>query len=128
MTKPYYTHDCDQCKFLGCKGRIDIYLCHNESRDPECQDTTVVARYGNEGSEYASTLLPFAFHSPEDILHRSQGWHHFALQEIIKLKLLNHKVITSLLSLYKKAEAKHSVAPSEWHELNQFERMSERNK
>lgn len=58
--KPLYTHDCDTCQFLGSYTSLmhpgdrqvmvfDLYVCKN----------TVIARYGNEGSEYASGL-PFA--------------------------------------------------------------------
>lgn len=55
-----YTHDCDNCKFL-CTGRCkalgddvyDFYICGNDRRDAR----TMIARYGNEDSEYISGML-----------------------------------------------------------------------
>ena len=45
---PRYTHDCDQCQFLGCVGKYDLYYC------PRSDEGSGIARYGNVGSEYAS--------------------------------------------------------------------------
>lgn len=59
---PQFTHDCTACVFLGrysrppgqllftLKNEFDLYFCKASNR---CLDT-VVARFGNEGSEYAS--------------------------------------------------------------------------
>lgn len=50
MTEPRYTHDCDDCKFLGHFENYDLYACR-QSWGP-----TVIARYGDEGGEYISGL------------------------------------------------------------------------
>lgn len=45
---PKFTHDCDRCTFLGTHLGYDVYRC------AQCTGPTMVARYGNEGSEYTS--------------------------------------------------------------------------
>ena len=47
--KSRFQHDCDKCLFLGQDKEHDFYFC--DSRLP-----TVIARYGNDDSEYASGL------------------------------------------------------------------------
>lgn len=75
--KPNYTHDCDQCFFLGrmqekvtiypnfavveedwslvfsedVEENIDLYFCTKQPTGP-----TVIARYSSDGSDYASGL------------------------------------------------------------------------
>lgn len=48
--KPRWTHDCDNCKYLGsvdhARGRADWYECGE----------SVIARFGNEGANYWSIL------------------------------------------------------------------------
>lgn len=55
-----YIHDCDDCiglgKFSLGNRRFDLYFC------PRCDGGSVLARYGDRGSDYAS--------SPLDILDR----------------------------------------------------------
>lgn len=75
VAEPTYTHDCDVCEFLGSvegpdpyrddcpRTRWDLYYCPSSSRG------TILARDGNEGSEYLSC--------PLSILQR--GGHHPAL-------------------------------------------------
>lgn len=52
---PRYTHDCDECCFVGSFHDAtdgvdyDLYACPFEP--------TVVARYGDEGPDYASGLM-----------------------------------------------------------------------
>jgi hypothetical protein len=54
-----FTHDCNKCTFLGNftdyshlnEGAFDLYYCMQFGTIP-----TVIARYGNEGSEYLSGL------------------------------------------------------------------------
>lgn len=50
--KPNYKHDCNVCQFLGATildGKtFDLYYCAGEP--------TVIARWSDEGSEYASGL------------------------------------------------------------------------
>lgn len=52
--KPHFTHDCDECIFLGplFNGKKnDVYLAIHTTYP------TLIVRYGNEGSEYASFPL-----------------------------------------------------------------------
>lgn len=59
--KPMYTHDCDECTYLG------VYDAHGMYKDlkfdlyyhyrPNCSE--VVARYGNDGPEYYSSNIEF---------------------------------------------------------------------
>ena len=35
---PKHTHNCDVCKFIGCSGNSDLYVC----------DGTLVVRHGSE--------------------------------------------------------------------------------
>lgn len=46
-----YVHDCDGCTFLGPYQKYDLYACNLKQPFP-----TVIARYGNEGGEYQSSL------------------------------------------------------------------------
>lgn len=46
---PRYTHDCDDCKPLGEFGEYDLYYCAKGH-------PTVIARYGDDGSEYLSGM------------------------------------------------------------------------
>ena len=43
-----YTHDCEDCVPLGQFQENDIYYCDQSGFDVP----TVIARYGNDGSEY----------------------------------------------------------------------------
>ncbi len=53
--KPHFTHDCSQCVFLGSHEmgaeKFDLYYCDQSGRI-----ATVIARFGNEGSEYSSGM------------------------------------------------------------------------
>ena len=81
MEKPIYEHDCDNCKFLGNykspesgdNQTYDLYFCPGED--------TVIARYGNNGWEYASGLRfarPDGTPSLLEAKRRSieKGWYH----------------------------------------------------
>ncbi len=58
MENPKYTHDCENCKFLGTHQDHDLYFCDNLEKDSESDFfSTVIARYGNEGSEYKSGMV-----------------------------------------------------------------------
>ncbi len=54
-TKPRYTHDCSACVFLGHydteEGEFDLYACTARQVGG---DDSFIARYGDEGPEYAS--------------------------------------------------------------------------
>ena len=71
MTEPRFVHDCDACVFLGHTqsdffrndGKMmdfDLYICMGG------EFKTVLARYGNAGSEYASLCVDQAetLHGP----------------------------------------------------------------
>lgn len=47
MATPRYTHDCEECVFLGTHSKYDLYYCG--------ANPTVIARYGTEG-DYNSGL------------------------------------------------------------------------
>ncbi len=82
MSKPLFIHDCDGCVFLGryqyraetFDRKIglrdyDLYICVSGLGQI---DVSLIARYGSEGSEYASTLA--CMENPND--------HFFALQHV----------------------------------------------
>lgn len=46
---PRYNHDCTHCVFLGEMSRYDLYVCPHNKRIK-----TLVARYGNDWSDYFS--------------------------------------------------------------------------
>ncbi len=46
--KPIFTHDCGKCRFVGHFFGHDTYLCGSGKWG------SLVARYGSEGSEYAT--------------------------------------------------------------------------
>lgn len=50
--KPKFKHDCQQCVSLGRYENHDLYFCRKSAGLP-----TVIARYGNEGSEYTSEMF-----------------------------------------------------------------------
>ena len=47
---PRYTHDCTNCQYLGEDGDFDLYAC----RSVWPVRLTFLARYGDDGPEYAS--------------------------------------------------------------------------
>ncbi len=59
---PQYQHDCTKCKFLGrftSDGiNYDLYFCVEGNGNRP----TVIARYDNDGGDYASGIM---FNSPE---------------------------------------------------------------
>jgi len=65
MENPKYVHDCDACIFLGryynneTSEEMDLYFCGDGSRD-----CTVLARYGDDGSEYSSGLVSIRVSEP----------------------------------------------------------------
>ena len=50
--KPLFKHDCTECKFLGTFNGQDLYFCNQVEAG-----STVIARYGDEGSEYFSGMV-----------------------------------------------------------------------
>lgn len=63
---PRYTHDCDACKYLGVYLDYDLYYCGG--------DPTVVARYGDEGSEYTSSMISLLTEPHRAFLRRNPGY------------------------------------------------------
>jgi len=51
MSSPLFAHDCDNCTFLSSFNSHDLYYCKSE------HETTVIARYGNNGDEYKSGMV-----------------------------------------------------------------------
>jgi hypothetical protein len=45
---PRYKHDCDACRFIGQHNEFDVYHC------AQCDGGTIVARFSDEPSGYAS--------------------------------------------------------------------------
>ena len=50
--KSRYTHDCDSCLFLGADDKHDFYFCPQEGK----WNSSVIARYGDNGADYTSGL------------------------------------------------------------------------
>lgn len=48
LKTPLFTHDCNNCEFLGTFENHDLYFCDIEQ--------TVIARYGNDGPDYMSGM------------------------------------------------------------------------
>lgn len=49
---PKFTHDCDKCQFLGTEHGHDLYIC--ASRMIKGLGPSIIARFGNDGPQYAS--------------------------------------------------------------------------
>lgn len=47
---PRFQHDCEQCEYQGQLGDYDVYVC----RSKRGAAPTLLARYGNDGSQYIS--------------------------------------------------------------------------
>lgn len=45
-----FQHDCDDCISLGTSEEFDLYFCD------QCGTSTVIARFGDGGSEYLSGM------------------------------------------------------------------------
>ena len=50
---PKFKHDCKNCRFLGTFFDHDVYICEQ----PEILGSSIIARYGDAGPEYASHPL-----------------------------------------------------------------------
>lgn len=51
-----FEHDCDNCVFLGHFYDHDVYICPSEISSSK-RGGSILARFGNEGREYASQPL-----------------------------------------------------------------------
>src|SRR3990167_2809320 len=64
MNKPKYQHDCDECVFLGTfqnEQDTDLYWCGEKKGILP----TVIARFSDEGSDYASGMCFGRIHANE---------------------------------------------------------------
>lgn len=55
---PKFKHDCDTCRFLGHHYGYDVYVC--EGQLSASLGPSIIARYGDEGLEYASGIVDLA--------------------------------------------------------------------
>ncbi|MHA2427575.1 MAG: hypothetical protein ACXADB_06095 [Candidatus Hermodarchaeia archaeon] len=59
MNEPKFEHNCTGCKFLGHYLGYDVYIC--SPNDPQSKasglGTSILARFGNDGPDYASSPL-----------------------------------------------------------------------
>ena len=60
---PVFQHDCHGCKFLGHFFGHDVYVC----------DDSLLARWGNVGHEYASTVRSVFLDQLSNREHRIKG-------------------------------------------------------
>ncbi len=67
--KPKWEHDCEDCKFLGNFNgglhQYDLYWCSGPNN---MNGTSVIGRFGSNGPEYSSLLVPEAFASPLEFI------------------------------------------------------------
>ena len=63
---PKFTHDCEACTFLGPYQGYDLYVC----------DTSVIARFGNDGPEYSSL--------PISVVETTTGRRHHVNRPLIE--------------------------------------------
>jgi hypothetical protein len=63
---PQYTHDCDDCIFIGQHGKTDVYVCSGDSG----REDSLIARSGNDDPEYSSFPISVA----RSIADSSMDW------------------------------------------------------
>lgn len=78
--EPTYKHDCGCCEFLGPYREYDLYWCPQVQVDGSNQ--TIVARFGDEGPEYAS--LPIELCAS---MENQLGWAAMGLRRAMELGL-----------------------------------------
>lgn len=122
---PQHEHDSECCTFLGRHGKVDIWWCEKKGNRVSMSLTSVLGRYGSDGPEYASSHPPQAFAEPIDYLYAAEGWYHQALSRAKKENLLTPKMWEEIDLMYKKAEKKYGVFPTEWDTLGERERVVE---
>ena len=49
--KTLFTHDCEECEWMGSYRGFDLYVCR-----PNVKCLSILARYGNEPNEYVSGI------------------------------------------------------------------------
>ncbi len=70
MSKPRFTHDCDNCQFVWSVGEMDWYVCDRTKIPHDIHGgdplfTNIVGRYGSDGPEYYSTWVSGFGHTPK---------------------------------------------------------------
>ena len=83
---PKYTHNCERCRFLGQveeEGKIvDLYWCPSAT---DLHLDSLIARFSDEGPDYASYHPPDAFAYPEQAakqLGRHAHYHQLMVRGI----------------------------------------------
>lgn len=85
---PKYIHDCEKCLFLGqhecvegnVNHTIDIWWCKNDSHPAL---TSILGRFGDDGSEYYSSHPPKAMADPHhylNMMNEYDCWYITALE------------------------------------------------
>ena len=70
MSKPRFTHDCDNCQFVWSVEEMDWYVCDRTKIPHDIHGgdplfTNIVGRYGSDGPEYYSTWVSGFGHTPK---------------------------------------------------------------
>lgn len=55
--RPRWVNNCGKCEFKGSLGRFDVYECvqgHEGGMPPIVRNSSLIARYGSDGPDYAS--------------------------------------------------------------------------
>lgn len=103
---PKFKHDCDGCIFLswvpiGPEGH-DLYFC------PKCDGGSIIARYGDEGSQYSSAPWQIA----EQIIDTSEtnegSWQVF--KEALREAFARGLIVPKVLDLYRRKARKLQAA------------------
>lgn len=87
-SKKRFTHDCDDCVFMGQFGEVDAYV---HPPDPEHKGSgTIILRDGHEGHEYAATPLRIVLdeqrypNDHEQIVLYRKVWRQFVMLEKLR--------------------------------------------
>ncbi len=116
--KPQYQHDCNRCVFLDRYKITDketkAYYPGNKSVDLYyCKGSGILARYGNEGSEYTSSPVGFCHesknkaHKAAELIAKEKGL--LSTEELIYLTITNRQERNRVLVL------KDDIKPHQAH-------------
>lgn len=99
--KPFHTHDCDRCIYLGSillswkdhgkhnPDMVDCYWCDSKGIP---NMSSIIGRFGNEGSEYVCSLPPECFaDGREEYFKHAERWYLFALFRATELGLYKNE-------------------------------------
>ena len=79
--KPQYKHDCENCLFIGVFNNFDVYICLGTEAG------SMIARFGDEGSQYASCNIALLHHILNENVPYAKAWRE-ALKKLRPLKQL----------------------------------------